>query len=374
MDEEYDLNAINQEIYYSEHELSNAVIEINDNCNFQCDHCYLGIKEKKYMNFDLFKKIIDQLYDLGCLSILITGGEPLLNPAFKNMYLYAKERGFLVSINTNGSVLTDEILNVFKRYKPYTIEISIYGYDNKSYINFTHNNAYNLVINNAYKLKNNNINIKLKTVVTKKNYTYLNKMIKIADKINVPFRYDYIVFPKIMENDKNNSEVLDPATIIDIIKKDKRSKKHFNSKIVNLMRSDDNHIFQCLGGEQNIYIDVDGNINMCVALVNDHHNINNISIKETIEKFRDFKSKILFKKHDKCFKCNKKSICRYCPARFKLETGSFNKCPSWYCNLADLIINEYDTFKCDLNNLLLQKMFGILSYNMSRLYKTKITD
>ena len=87
MDEEYDLNAINQEIYYSEHELSNAVIEINDNCNFQCDHCYLGIKEKKYMNFDLFKKIIDQLYDLGCLSILITGGEPLLNPAFKNMYL-----------------------------------------------------------------------------------------------------------------------------------------------------------------------------------------------------------------------------------------------------------------------------------------------
>ncbi len=363
------------EIIYDKNNLSNAVIEINDECNFRCDHCYLGSKTKSFMSFDLFKKIIDELYDLECLSILITGGEPLMNPNFIDMYTYAKEKGFLVSVNTNGSLITDKIIEVFNKYCPYVVEISLYGYNEETYLEFTHNQSYNLVLNNISKLKNNNIPVKLKTVLTNKNYYYLDKLISLSEKLDIPFRYDYIIFPNIFSLESKNESRLDTKEIINIIRKDPSSKKHFNDKILNLKIENDDHIFQCMGGEQSVYIDSNGYINMCVALVNKNYNINEITIAETIRKFKEFKSTLKFDKTSKCQSCNKKSICRYCPARFKLETGSYSKCPDWYCDVTNLLIDEYDTFLCEsLDETVLTKMFKIISKNMSKLYNTKITD
>ena len=85
-------------IYGDNKKLSKSIIEINGYCNFKCDHCY--ICSKKELSLKNFKKAVDELYDLECLSILITGGECLLNPNFKEMYLYAKKKGFLLNINT----------------------------------------------------------------------------------------------------------------------------------------------------------------------------------------------------------------------------------------------------------------------------------
>ena len=54
-------------------------------------------------------------------------------------------------------------------YKPNVIEISLYGFDNNSYFEFTHfSNGYTVVDNNIKKLIKNNININFKTVLTKK--------------------------------------------------------------------------------------------------------------------------------------------------------------------------------------------------------------
>lgn len=362
-------------IIYDKNDLSNAVIEINDECNFQCDHCYLGNKTKSFMSLELFKKIIDELYSLECLSILITGGEPFMNPAFIDMYIYAKEKGFLVSVNTNGSLISDKIIELFNKYCPYVVEISLYGYNKETYLDFTHTQSYNLVLDNINKLKDNSIPVKLKTVLTDKNYYYLDKLISLAEKLDIPFRYDYIIFPNIFSSKLKNELRLDSNEIINIIKKNPLSKKHFNDKILNLKVENDNHIFQCMGGEQSIYIDSNGYINMCVALVNKKYNINDVTIAEAIRKIRKFKSKLRFDNNSKCKLCNKKSICRYCPARFKLETGSYSKCPDWYCDVANLILDEYDTFLCDsLDEKMLAKMFKIVSVNMSKLYNSKITD
>lgn len=45
-------------------------------------------------------------------------------------------------------------------------------------------------------------------------------------------------------------------------------------------------------------------------------------------------------------KYNKKKLCRYCPGKFRLETGSYEKAPKEYCELCDLLISE---FKINLN-------------------------
>lgn len=121
------------------------------------------------MNLEIYKKIINELVELGCDELLITGGEPMLHNNFIDMYLYAKKMGLIVTINSNISLLNENILKVLCDYKPNVIEISLYGFDNNSYFEFTHfSNGYTVVDNNIKKLIKNNININFKTVLTKK--------------------------------------------------------------------------------------------------------------------------------------------------------------------------------------------------------------
>ena len=53
--------------------------------------------------------ILDEIKDAGCLWLLLTGGEPLLRPDFLEIYQYAKHKGFLLTLFTNGTLLTPHI-------------------------------------------------------------------------------------------------------------------------------------------------------------------------------------------------------------------------------------------------------------------------
>ena len=222
--------------------LRDCMIEITNKCPFLCDHCYVDNAEIKKLDLDQFNNIIDQLITLKCNSILITGGEPLLHPQFCDMYVYAKERGFFVSINSNLFYLNDKIKKLFLKYKPDLIEISLYGYDDESYYNFTHvKNSYNNVIKNLDFLYNNNINFNLKTTLTTKNYYYLDELEKISLKYNKEFRYDYLVFPSFNSDKtyKPNPYRLKPEQIVEILKKPNNKtifEKQFKQKLNEMIR------------------------------------------------------------------------------------------------------------------------------------------
>ena len=77
------------------------------------------------------------MYDQGCLLITLTGGEVFLRKDFIEIYKYIKLKGMLVTIFTNISLLTDDIINIFKLYPPIKISISLYGTNNTEYDEFT---------------------------------------------------------------------------------------------------------------------------------------------------------------------------------------------------------------------------------------------
>lgn len=359
-------------VYHNKNMLQNCTIEIINSCIFRCDHCYMPDRKKQIMSFDTYKKIVDELYDEGCLWILLTGGETLLHPDFEQFYIYVKEKGFLVSINTNGYLINNKILKLFAIYKPHVIEISLYGYDNRSYENFTHyKNAFTKINSNIDKLLNNKINVSLKTVLTKSNYTYIKQLKEYAKSKNISFRYDYIIFPKIDGKNRKVNERLSTQEVMHILKDDKNACTHFQSKIDNIFhqRNDSTHIFECTGGEDGIYIDSFGNINMCVIVTNQKYNIKDYHIKEIRKKFIKFKKKYRTNANS-CKDCLKKSLCRYCSGRFMLENGSYEKAPKWYCEMANDIIYNFDsknklyTNQNKIPENILLEMFQILTKNM----------
>jgi sulfatase maturation enzyme AslB (radical SAM superfamily) len=90
-------------------------VEPTSICNLKCTMCYQSDdsfrKDKSIMglmDFELFKKIIDEGAEAGvCSLVLAARGEPLLHPKFVDMIKYAKDKGILeVKINTNATKLT----------------------------------------------------------------------------------------------------------------------------------------------------------------------------------------------------------------------------------------------------------------------------
>ena len=147
-------------------------VELTGYCNFSCPFCY--INEEHYLHnmiprFSEFRETLDFFIESGLLHVTITGGECLLHPDFEEIYRYLKTSGVLVTVFTNGYLLTDQIIDLFRTYKPFKVEISVYGHDAVSYSVSTgvENVSSSRVFENILKLKTNGINVICKTPITK---------------------------------------------------------------------------------------------------------------------------------------------------------------------------------------------------------------
>lgn len=89
-------------------------IELMRSCNYKCEFCYHSqlSKNKGQMDFELYKKIIDELYSIGVKEIApFFFGESFLSPILPDAIKYAKDKGFeYVFCTTNGSVCTSDKL------------------------------------------------------------------------------------------------------------------------------------------------------------------------------------------------------------------------------------------------------------------------
>lgn len=88
-----------------------AQIEVTNRCNFSCLMCQrIDLKVSlKDMEEGLYRKIIDKLGPVA--EVILTGwGEPLIHPKIIEMVRYAKKRGKYVSLTTNGSLLTTNMI------------------------------------------------------------------------------------------------------------------------------------------------------------------------------------------------------------------------------------------------------------------------
>jgi len=75
--------------------------------------------------------------ELGAFWCLITGGEPLLRKDFADIYLCLKNKGLLVSVFTNATLLNRDHIELFKKYPPRDIEVSVYGVTPETYESVT---------------------------------------------------------------------------------------------------------------------------------------------------------------------------------------------------------------------------------------------
>lgn len=106
--------------------------EITCRCNLRCVMCYTDCfnrpeKIREELTTTEILRIMDELAEAGCIELALTGGEPFARPDFFEIYEHAKTHGFLVTLLTNGTLITEEIADRLASLPPHRIEISLHG-------------------------------------------------------------------------------------------------------------------------------------------------------------------------------------------------------------------------------------------------------
>ena len=73
------------------------------------------------------------VYAMNRGGVTLTGGEPLLYPAFRAVYLAVRKRGMIVTVNTNGTLLNEDWAAFFAKNPPRRVNITLYGASGETY-------------------------------------------------------------------------------------------------------------------------------------------------------------------------------------------------------------------------------------------------
>ena len=106
--------------------------EITCRCNLRCVMCYTDCRNtpdsvRQELRTDELLHILDELLDAGTLELCLTGGEPFSRPDFFQIYDRAVSRGLLVTVFTNGTLITETVADRLASLPPHRIEISLHG-------------------------------------------------------------------------------------------------------------------------------------------------------------------------------------------------------------------------------------------------------
>lgn len=110
------------------HHPMSAMIEVADRCNEVCVHCYQIQGQKGELETHEWKKILDQLAELGVIVLTISGGEATLRHDFLELVTYAREKRFAVKLYTNGLNMTAELARRLGELAVQEAQISLYSH------------------------------------------------------------------------------------------------------------------------------------------------------------------------------------------------------------------------------------------------------
>jgi len=169
-----------------------AQIEPTSLCNLGCRFCVrtkMGVPFGS-MSLETFKKILDKLDSL--FKINLSGqGELLLNPELFDMIKYANDRGILINISSNGTLLTKEIIDKICRVDIGEIGISVDSTKKAKYEKVRINANFDELINNIKNLteeikkRNRKTIVNIAAIIFKNNIDELPDFVELGHKLGV---------------------------------------------------------------------------------------------------------------------------------------------------------------------------------------------
>lgn len=345
--------------------VTSVMFELTYNCSEQCIHCYnpgatrnnaeishRGDREE--LDFDDYKRIIDELYDLGLAKVCLSGGDPFSKTIAWDIidYLYCK--GIATSVYTNGQRIVNQVKRLADYY-PLLVGVSIYSGKAEDHDYITRiNGSWEKSMNVVKQLSSLGVSMNLKCCVMKPNVKSYYLVADIAKQYGAVPQFEVSLTDSV-DGDKCVSKYLRlTPELLEIVLGDDNIPLYVGKEAPNYggqKRLLDNNA--CGAGNQTFCITPEGNVQPCSAFPCPFGNLKKDSFK-TIMVSAHLKGwqNLKIKDYEECGKYDYCDYCNLCSGINYSENGTPLKASENNCymakvryELAHMLMKGYDPLK-----------------------------
>ena len=317
-----------------------GMLEITSRCNLRCVHCYLGDQKEQHKKRALelstqeVKTLIDQMVAAGTLNLLITGGDPMMRKDFPEIYEHAKRSGLLVTVFCDGVLVNEEIIELFERFPPRVVEISLYGATEEVYESITRvRGSHAKCIQGIERILAAGVPLALKTVMMKPNKHEIVAMREMAEGWGVPFRVDAAIFPCLSDRNQEPLDLrIDPTEAVAQELADPKAReswRQYHQRAQNVQLGD--QLYHCGAGLTGFYVNPMGRASPCMMTTKHAYDVRSRSFGQVWREELGLLQQLRASPEYGCNSCEKRTLCTSCGGFNFLENGDEEAKSEYVC-------------------------------------------
>ena len=342
-----------------------GTFELTPMCNMRCEMCYVRMTAEdmeksggRMRTHDEWIAMAEAAKEQGMLFLLLTGGEPFLYPGFRKLYESLAGMGFVISINTNATMIDENTMKWLAKNPPARMNITLYGASDATYDRLCHNpKGYTQVTHAIQLLKNAGITVKLNCSVTPYNIEDLPEMIRYAHEHDLVIQASSYMFPPLRRDEHMVGQnrrftpeeaAIAAAKIVRLQNGDEKFRLYIRlleegkawmdtdvDECVldrdTLETPSEGDFIRCSAGRCAFWITWDGRMLPCGMMTRPVTYPFQTGFEQAWKETGDAVSAIRLP--GKCMECSLKEQCHSCAAMVLTETDTFTEVPEYRCRM-----------------------------------------
>ena len=324
-------------------------------CNMNCRMCFLRLNPEemkaqgRLRTAEEWLELAVQAKNAGMLFLLLTGGEPFLYPEITELYPQLAKLGLYITINTNGTLITEAHADMLQRHLPRRVNITLYGSSDELYGRLCGNpHGFTQTMRAIRLLKDRNIPLKLNGSLTVDNREDLKNIQWIAHELDIPLEVDTYMYPSSRKGTCpfDQSSRLTPeeaaAGYVEVKREELKEDEFWELAKAMSQCYYDGKDFEgscalepmpCRAGLSAFWVNWKGFMTPCIFMEEPGIPVFEEGFEKSWEYIRQERRKIFMPQA--CTKCGKRAVCQVCAACACTETGSFAGKPEYMCRLTE---------------------------------------
>lgn len=308
--------------------------ELTYRCNIHCVHCYTDPFNRpehlrREIGFEEIVRILDELKEAGALWMTLTGGEAFVHPRFREIYLEARKRGFILSLYTNATTVTENLADFLAQNPPFTIDISCHGAMPETFDRITQvKGSFDRFRQGVECLLARGLPLTFKTKAMRQNRGELSKIRGLVESWGQEFHLYTTIHPRLNGDLSSTTHRLSPEEILDLETFDEECRGEL------LAAPPDDRLFRCGCGTNSCTISPYGMLRPCTLTTWPEFDLKAVSFKEAFVKMAEAIRTARYQGDSPCRSCQVYRFCQKNPSTARIEAGAMEAPVPHYCDLA----------------------------------------
>ena len=310
-------------------------LDLTHRCDLSCVHCYLSQRRKNELDLGEIDALLAELADLGCLFLLVSGGEPFLREDILDILSSMRRRGFDIRLLTHARHIDQPVAEALGEIGVSRVGVSLYSHESAIHDDITgREGSHEQTIRGIEHLRAAEVNVLIKCLVFERNAGAEQSIPQLAKALGCAVELAPVVRPA-LDGVRDLADLnLDPEREREVVRCIYEPYGDL-AAIGSIALS----AVPCLAGHASCHVDPEGIVRPCVdwpVVCGDLRRQCFAEIWHDSPYLRELRS-MRRSSFRECASCENLTFCRLCPSLALRETGSATGRAPTTCRLSEAI-------------------------------------